>query len=97
MAQAPQYREFCKIAALGAPETANNGVVMGLMMRIPYSMKQGIILSEQGILARKKGIVSSELKSSPDEIFGTKDFWRMSYRPCGGQTSVASPRGDLFD
>ena len=29
------YREFYKIAALGAPETAINGVVTGLPMRIP--------------------------------------------------------------
>jgi hypothetical protein len=47
------YREFCKIAASGAPETVNNGVVTALLMRIPYSTEQGIILAEQGILARE--------------------------------------------
>ena len=30
-------REFCEIAASGAPETVNNGVSTGLPMRIPYS------------------------------------------------------------
>ena len=29
------YRELCKIAALGAPETANNGIDTGLAVRIP--------------------------------------------------------------
>jgi hypothetical protein len=51
------YREFSKIAASGAPETAINGVVTGLPMRIPYSTEQGIILAEQGILAREQGIL----------------------------------------
>ena len=48
-------REFCKIVASGAPETANNGVVTGLPMQIPYSTEQGIILEEQGILAQEQG------------------------------------------
>ena len=37
------YREFCKIVAYGAPETVNNGVVIGLSMRIPYLTEQGIV------------------------------------------------------
>jgi hypothetical protein len=36
-------REFCKIVTSGALETANNGVGTGLLMRIPYLTKQGII------------------------------------------------------
>jgi hypothetical protein len=54
------YREFCKIAVSGAPETVNNGVVTGLLIRIPYSTEQGIILAEQGILAREQGILSAK-------------------------------------
>jgi len=50
------YREFCKIVASGAPETANNGFVIGHSMRIPYSTEQGIIFVKQGILAREQGI-----------------------------------------
>jgi hypothetical protein len=50
------YREFCKIVASGAPETANNGVATGLPVRIPYSIEQGNILAEQGLLAREQGI-----------------------------------------
>jgi hypothetical protein len=56
------YREFCKIAALGAPETVNNGVVTGLPMPIPYSTEQGIILAEQEILAREQGILSAGIE-----------------------------------
>ncbi|MGB9055437.1 MAG: hypothetical protein WCC54_24465, partial [Pseudolabrys sp.] len=41
------YREFCKILALGTPETAINCVVTGLQMQIPCSTEQGIILAEQ--------------------------------------------------
>jgi hypothetical protein len=51
--------KFCKIAASGAPETVNNGVITGRSMRIPYSTEQGIILAEQGILAREQGILSA--------------------------------------
>ena len=50
------YREFCKIAALGAPETANNEVVTGLAVRIPYSTQQGIIFGQQGISGREQGL-----------------------------------------
>jgi hypothetical protein len=56
------YREFCKIAASGAPETENNGVVTGRSVRIPYSTEQGIILAEQGILAREQGILSARIE-----------------------------------
>ena len=49
-------REFCKIAASGAPETVNNGVVIGLSMRIPYLTKQGIIFANQGILSQEQVI-----------------------------------------
>jgi hypothetical protein len=51
------YREFCKIAASGAPETANNGVVTGLPMRIPYSTEQGIILAATGNLGGTGNLV----------------------------------------
>jgi len=68
------YREFCKIAASGAPETVNNDVITGLPMRIPYSLEQGIILADQGILARKQGIfIGRNRKSPPDEIFQKKE------------------------
>jgi hypothetical protein len=50
------YREFCKIAVSGAPETVNNGVVIGLLMRIPYSTEQGIIFAKQGILSQEQVI-----------------------------------------
>jgi hypothetical protein len=43
-------------AASGAPETVNNGVVIGLSMRIPYSTEQGIIFAKQGILSQEQGI-----------------------------------------
>jgi hypothetical protein len=56
------YREFCKIAPSGAPETANNGAVTELTMRIPYSTEQGIILAEQGFLAREQGILSAGIE-----------------------------------
>ena len=39
-------REFCKIATSGAAETANNAVVKGLLVRIPYSTEQGIVLAD---------------------------------------------------
>ena len=52
------YREFCKIAASGAPEIVNNGLVTGRSMRIPYSKEQGIIYAEQGLLAREQRILS---------------------------------------
>jgi hypothetical protein len=42
-------REFYKIAALGAPETAISGAVTGFSLRIPYSTKQGICFAEQRI------------------------------------------------
>ena len=50
------YREFCKIAALGTAETANNDAATGPLTQIPCATKQGIILAEQGILAREQGI-----------------------------------------
>ena len=56
------YREFSKIMAFGAPETANNGVVTGLPMKISYSKEQGIILAKQGILAQEQGILSAGIK-----------------------------------
>ena len=64
-------REFCKIVASGAPETANNGVVTGRPMRIPCSTKQGIVLAEQAILALEK-FYRPKLKSSPNKNFSTK-------------------------
>jgi hypothetical protein len=53
---------YGKIAASGAPETENNGVVTGRSMRIPYSREQGIILAEQGIWAREQGILSAGIE-----------------------------------
>ena len=50
------YRAFYKIAALGAPETANNSVVTGLSVQIPYSTEQGINFRQQGISRREEGI-----------------------------------------
>jgi len=46
-------REFCKLVAFGAAETPNRAVIAGLLMQIPYSMEQGIILVEQGIPAQE--------------------------------------------
>ena len=66
-------REFCKIATSGAATTANNTVVTGLPVQIPYSTEQGIILAEHGILAQEQGILSAELQSLPNEISGTMD------------------------
>jgi hypothetical protein len=51
------YREFCKIAASGAPETVNSGVVTGLSTKISYSTEQGIIFAEQEILAQEQEIL----------------------------------------
>jgi hypothetical protein len=45
-------REICKMGALGAPETVNNGDVAALPMQITYSPEQGIILAEHGNLGR---------------------------------------------
>jgi hypothetical protein len=42
--------------ASGAPETVNNGVVIGLSMQIPYSTEQGIIFAKQGISPAKTEI-----------------------------------------
>jgi hypothetical protein len=64
-------REFCKIAALGTPETTSNAVITGFPTQIPYSTKQGIIFAEQEIWAGEQGILSAETKFSQDEIFGT--------------------------
>ena len=55
-------REFRNIAALGAPETTINSVVIGFPMRIPYSTEQEIILPEQGLLAKEQGILSAEVE-----------------------------------
>ena len=59
-------REFCKIAASGAPETPNSGVVAGLLTQFPYSTEQGIISAEQGILAQEQG----NLPAKPGVIDG---------------------------
>ena len=57
LANREKNREFCKLVAFGAAETPNRAVVAGLLMQIPYSMEQGIILVEQGILAQEQGIL----------------------------------------
>jgi hypothetical protein len=62
MAQTPQYREFCKIAASGSSETLNSGSVAGLPMQIPNSTEQGIISAEQGILAQEQGILPGKIE-----------------------------------
>jgi hypothetical protein len=49
-------REFCKIAASGAPEIVNNTVVTGLLIRTPCSTEQGIIFAKQGSLVQEQGI-----------------------------------------
>jgi hypothetical protein len=49
-------REFCIIGASEAPEVVNNGVVIGLPMRIHYSTEPGIILEEQGIWTAPSGV-----------------------------------------
>jgi len=51
-------RRFCRIAASGASEAANGGVVTGLPIRIPYS-------TEQGSLAQEQGILSAEIEITP--------------------------------
>ena len=48
-------REFCRNGMSGASATVNNGVVIGLSTRIPYSTEQGIILAEQGKLGARTG------------------------------------------
>jgi len=50
-------------------------------MQIPYSAEQGIILAEQAIFAGEQGVYRPKLKSSSDEIFGTKSLWKMSALP----------------
>ncbi len=62
-------REFCKLVASGTPETANNGIVTELPMRIPCSTEQGIILAEQRILAREQGILSARIEIIAEEGF----------------------------
>jgi len=57
------YREFCKIAASGAPETPNSGVVAGLSTQFPNSTEQGIILADQGIPAQEQGILSAGIET----------------------------------
>jgi len=62
-------------------------------MQIPYSAEQGIILAEQAIFAGEQGVYRSKLKSSSDEIFGTKSLWEMSALPpkadmCSAQADV---------
>ncbi len=64
-------REFCKLVASGAPETANNGVVAGLPMQIPCSTEQGIILADQGILAREQEILLARIEIIAEEGFGS--------------------------
>jgi len=63
------YREFYKIAALGTPETASNGVVTALPTQISYSTKQGIILAEQGFSPEEQGILPVKI-----EFITTCDF-----------------------
>jgi hypothetical protein len=53
-------REFCKLVAFAAAETPNRAVVAGLLMQIPCSMEQGIILVEQGIPAQEQGILRAK-------------------------------------
>jgi hypothetical protein len=49
-------------------------VITGLPVRIPYSLEQGIILADQGILAREQGIfIGRNRKSPPDEISQKKE------------------------
>jgi hypothetical protein len=55
-ANTEKNREFCKIAASGAPEIVNNTVVTGLPIRIPCSTEQGIIFAKQGSLVQEQGI-----------------------------------------
>jgi hypothetical protein len=50
------YREFRKIAALGTPETATNGLRCKAFDANSLFKEQGIILIEQGNLARQQGI-----------------------------------------
>src|SRR5262249_40839319 len=64
------YREFYKIAALGTPETASNGVVTALPTQISYSTKQGIILAEQGFSPEEQGILPVKI-----EFITRCDFW----------------------
>ena len=54
-------REFCKIAAQIESETANNGAVTGLTMRISCSTEQGIISGKQGVLVEEQGIISGKI------------------------------------
>jgi hypothetical protein len=54
---------------LGTPATTSNAVVTGLPTQIPYSTKQGIIFAEQEIWAGEQGILSAEMKWSPDVRF----------------------------
>ena len=62
-------REFCRIAFSAVSQTLNNGARTGLPMRIPYSTQQGIILAEQGSLAKEQGILSAGI-----EIVAERDF-----------------------
>jgi len=71
---------------MGTPETANNDAPTALLTQIPYSIEQGIILAEQGISAAEQGILSAEIKSPPNEIFGTKILWMLPTR--GGVCST---------
>ncbi len=52
----PANGEFSEIAASGAPETVNNGVVKGLLVQIPCATEQGILaqeLSDAGNVTRR--------------------------------------------
>ena len=55
-------REFYKITALRAPVTANNVTITKVLTGIPYALEQGIILAEQGNLARVQGILLAEFR-----------------------------------
>ena len=51
--------------------------------------EQGINFAEQGILAGEQGVYRPKLKSSPEEIFGTKSLWEMSALPPKGDLCIA--------
>ena len=87
---------FAKNAVSVASETVNSGAVTGLSKRIPYSTEQGIILAEQGNLAREQGILPARIEIIAGWEFSDKELLgdvRFSNRPVWVkrfQTSIAA-------
>ncbi len=78
------YRDFTKSRALGAPETANNGVTTGLAVRIPIQRNREKVFGQQGTSGREQGIPLGI-------FFRMHSEWRSAEVSRGNATSSHTP------